>query len=96
VATVNVKVCFTLPDVANRITDPVRAWVVVNGALPEAAPAGILSVFAIVNAVLVGFSETFVGAFESAASETTQFPEIPGVRTVGEQDNVHGCVGTGA
>ena len=96
VGTENVKVCFTLPDVANRITHPVRALVVVNGAVPEMAPAAILSVFAMVNAALVGLSVITVGVEAGTASETTQLPEIPGVRTAGEQDNDQGCTGTGA
>jgi hypothetical protein len=89
------KVCFTLPEVAKRITHPFRALVVVNGAVPKVAPASILSVFAIVNAALVGLNDTTVGVFKGAASEITQLPEIPGVRTVGEQDNVQGLVTAG-
>jgi hypothetical protein len=85
-----VKVCLTLPDVAERITHPVKALVVVNCTLPEVAPAGILSVAGIVNAGLVGFSTTTVCEVSGAASEMTQLPEIPGVRTVGAQDSDRG------
>lgn len=89
------KVCFTLPEVAKRITHPLRAFVVVNGAVPEMAPAGILSVFGIVNAGLVGFSETTVGVEAGTTSKTTQLPEMPGVRTAGAQDSDQGLVTAG-
>ena len=45
-----------------------------------------------VNAGLVGFSETTVGAEAGTASETTQLPEIPGVRTEGAQYSDQGGV----
>ena len=81
-----------MPHVAERITHPVRALVVVNCTLPEVAPAGILSVAGIVNAGLVGFSTTTVCEVSGAASEMTQLPEIPGVRTVGMQDSDKGLL----
>jgi hypothetical protein len=82
-----------LPDVAKRITTPVRALVVVNGAVPEVVPAVIRSVFAIVNPALVGFSEIFVGVPAGATSVTVQLPDIPGVRMAGVQDSDQGCAG---
>lgn len=88
--TENVNVCLRLPDVAIRITPPVRALVVENGTGPEVAPVGIVNEACIVNAGLVGFRETTAGATAGAASETTQLPEIPGVRTAGAQDSDKG------
>jgi hypothetical protein len=94
--TENVKVWLTLPDVAMRITHPVRALVVVNCTLPVVAPAAIVSEAGIVNAALVGFSLTIVGEAADVPSEMTQVPEAPGIRTVGVQDSDKGLVSAGA
>jgi hypothetical protein len=84
------KVCFTLPDVAKRLTPPDRALLVVNGAVAEVAPIGIESDAGIVKAAFVDFRVITVGEASGAASETTQLPEIPGVRAAGAQDSDQG------
>jgi len=91
--TVNVKDWLIFPDVANRITHPVSVLEVVNGTLPEVAPASILSAEAIVNPELVGFSLTFVGVRAGSPREIRQLPETPGVRTIGEQERDKGLGG---
>jgi hypothetical protein len=94
--TENVKVWLTLPDVAMRITHPARALVVVNCTLPVVAPVAIVSEAGIVNAELDDSSLATVGEAAGVPSETTQLPEIPGVRTVGMQDSDNGLVSVGA
>jgi hypothetical protein len=85
--TVNVKVCLKLPDVAMRITPPVRALVVVKDTGAEVAFMGMVSDGGIENAGLLGFSVMTVGKAWGVASETTHVPEIKGVRTAGVQDS---------
>src|ERR1035441_4864315 len=79
-----------------RITHPVRALVVVNCTLPVVAPVAIVSEAGIVNAELDDSSLATVGEAAGVPSETTQLPEIPGVRTVGMQDSDNGLVSVGA
>ena len=93
--TVKVKVCLILPDVALRLTAPVRALVVEKDTGAEVAFMGMVSDAGIVNAGLLAFSVTTVGKAWGVARETTQVPEIPGVKTVGVQDSDIGWV-TGA
>jgi hypothetical protein len=94
--TVNVKVCLTLPEVALRLTEPVRALVVVKDTWAEVAFMGMVSDDGIVNAGLLAFSVTTVGKAGGGASETTHVPEIPGVKTAGVQDNDRGEAGEDA
>ena len=89
------KVCFALPAVAKRITHPFKAPVVLNGAIPEVAPAGMVSEDGIRKAGLVGLKVTKIGLAAGTARETTQLPEIPGVRTAGAQDNDQGLAAVG-
>jgi translation initiation factor 6 (eIF-6) len=91
-----VKVWLALPDVTIRITHPARALVVVNCTLPVVAPVAIVSEAGIVNAELDDSSLATVGEVAGVPSETTQLPEIPGVRTVGMQDSDNGLVSVGA
>ena len=86
------KVWVTLPDVTIRITHPARALVVANCTLPVVAPVAIVSEAGIVNAELDDSSLATVGEAAGVPSETTQLPEIPGVRTVGAQDSDRGLV----
>ncbi len=53
----------------------------------EVAFAGMVSDACIVNAGLLGFNVITVGKAWGVASETTQVPETPGVRTAGVQDS---------
>jgi hypothetical protein len=85
------KVCFKLPDVATRITPLVRALVVEKGTWLEVVLGGITSEAGIVNAALFAFSVTSVGVATGRASETTQLPEPPGVRTEGVHDSDKGA-----
>jgi hypothetical protein len=84
---VNVKVCLKLPDVALRLTEPVRALVVEKDTGAEVAFMGMVSEVGIVNAGLLGFSVITVGKAWGVASETTHVPETPGVKTAGLQDS---------
>ena len=90
------KAWLTLPDVAKRITHPLRALVVVKFTLPLVAPAGIVSEVGIVNAGLVGISPTTVGEGADVPNKMTQVPEAPGARTVGVQDSDRGLATTDA
>jgi hypothetical protein len=95
VGTENVNVWLALPDVAKRTTHPVRLLVVVNCTVPVVAPVAIVSEDGTVNAVLVGRRVTTVGEAAGTASEMTQLPETPGVRTVGAQDSDKGLTTAG-
>ena len=73
----NVKVCLILPDVALRLTEPVRALVVEKDTEAEVAFAGMVSDAGIVNAGLLAFNVITVGKVWDVASETTHVPEAP-------------------
>ena len=60
--------------------------------MPVVAPVAIVSEAGIVNAELDDFSLATVGEAADVPSETTQLPEIPGVRTVGMQDSDKGLL----
>jgi hypothetical protein len=84
---VNVKVCLILPDVATSTTPLAKAAVVVKDTGVEVVCVGIVSDPGIENAGLLGFSVMTVGKAWGVANETTQVPEMPGVRTAGVQDS---------
>lgn len=90
VDTENVKVWIVLPEIATRAADPVKALVVENATVPEVDPLAIVSVDGAVNAGLFGFKVIIVEEVAGAPNEMRQLPEIPGVRTVGEQDRDKG------
>ena len=60
--------------------------------MPVVAPVAIVSEAGIVNAELDDSSLATVGEAAGVPSETTQLPEIPGVRTVGMQDSDKGLL----
>jgi hypothetical protein len=81
-----------LPDVATSTTPPAKALVVVKDTGAEVAPVGMVSDPGIESSGLLGFSVMIVGKVWGVANETTQVPEMPGVRTAGVQDSDRGCV----